>query len=243
MNKLEFTRDRLRTRLSGLPDESEAMFVFLGQMNSSVKARFEAERVALLNASKRDLQAALSKLTAELKRFRRETGASQRLCTYAPFLKAHVSHVPERGFVLSLPIYMALFLFEKYPNLADRFEKHELPAHAFIELDYAGAYEPLGSLQFQIPEAMLFEDMRSFWNEAYQLKVNSVRPHYQKLQRKRLQALLRGAASSAFYMVEAFCNGFDSLTENDRAAIDRQQTVFRLQRRQANGLFDESVFD
>jgi hypothetical protein len=215
-------------RLSSLMDEYEAMFVFLGQMNSSVKARFKAERHALSNATKRELQAGITKLTAELKRLRRETGASQPLGAYAPFLRAQVSEVPERGFVLSLPIYMGLFLFGKYPSLADRFENHEIPAHAFIELDYTGSYESLGSLQFQIPEAMLFEDMCSFWNEACRVRVNERRPHYQKLQRKRLQALLRGAVSSAFYMVEAFCNGlafetylrrWESLTENDRQRI------------------------
>ena len=207
MSKVEFARDKLRAQLSDLIDEYEAMFVLLARMNSSVRARFEAERVALAEAGKRQLQAGISRLSAELKRLRRETGATRPLGTYARFLKAQVAAVPANGFVLSLPVYLALFLFSKYPNVAKRLENHELPAHAFIELDYGGRYEPLDQLQLQIIEAMLLEDMCLFWNESSAIELDASEPYGQKMQLKRREALLRGAVSSAFYMVEAFCNG------------------------------------
>jgi hypothetical protein len=228
MSKVEFARDKLRAQLSDLVDEYEAMFVLLAQMNSSVRARFEAERVGLGEASKRQLQAGISRLSAEVKRLRRETGATRPLGTYARFLKAQVAAVPANGFVLSLPVYMALFLFSKYPNVARGLENHELPAHAFIELDHGGRYEPLDQLQFHIIEAMLFEDMCFFWNEASRITQDAKKPHSNKFQIKRLAALLRAAMSSAFYMVEAFCNGIalevyltrqDSLSEKDLQRI------------------------
>lgn len=226
MTTIEFSRDKLRKRLSVLIDEYEAMFVLLAQMKPSVRQQFEAERLALSEASKRQLQEAIAKLNAELKRFRRQTGATQPVGTYASFLKTQTSNLSGGGFVLSLPIYMATYLFEKYPNVTERLKNHEIPTHAFVEIDYEGSYD-VASLQFQIPEAMLFEDMCCFWNEACGINVLDS-PYEQKIQLKRLQALLRGAVSSAFSMVEAYCNGIafevflshsDLLSENDRQRI------------------------
>jgi hypothetical protein len=228
MAAIEFSRDRFRKRLSSLIDEYEAMLVLLAQMNPSLRNRFQAERQALSEASKRELQKAIIRLNEELKRFRRETGATQRIGTYAPFLKAQVQNIAQRGFVLSLPIYMALFLFKNYPNVSERVASHDIPIHAFLEIDYEGSYESPEYLQFQIPEAMLFEDMCSFWNEASEISVDLARVYNEKLNIKRRQALLRGAVSSAFYMVEAFCNGiafdvflncWDSISDNDRQRI------------------------
>jgi hypothetical protein len=207
MSKVEFARDKLRNQLLKLLDEYEAMFVLLARMNFSVRARFEAERRVLGEASKRQLQAGISRLSNELKRLRRETGATQPIGSYARFLSVQVAGVEGTEVVLSLPMYMALFLFSKYPNIAKRLEDHDLPAHAFIELDYGGSYESPGYFQFLIPEAMLFEDMCSFWNDASSIKLDTSKPYSQKRQLKKHKALLRGAVSSAFYMVEAFCNG------------------------------------
>ena len=228
MTTIEFSRDRFRKRLSALIDEYEAMFVLLAQMTPSLRSRFESERQALSEASKRELQEAIARLNEELKRFRRETGATQRVGTYARFLKAQVEQIRQGDVVLSLPIYMALFLFGKYPRVAEGVASYEIPIHAFLEIDYQGSYDKSGYLQFHILEAMLFEDMCSFWNEASTITVDLSRPYDEKLAIKKRQALLRGAVSSAFYMVEAFCNGiafdvflhrWDSISENDRQRI------------------------
>src|SRR6266404_2636635 len=88
----------------------------------------------------------------------------------------------------------------------------------------AVAMKSQDQLQFHILEAMLFEDMCMFWNEASNINPDPKQPHLEKLQLKRLAALLRAAVSSAFYMVEAFCNGIavevflthsESLNEKD----------------------------
>src|SRR6266705_845369 len=224
MSKVEFARDKLRAQLSNLIDEYEAMIILLAHMNRTVKTRLDAERAALATANKRQLQLGIDKLSAQIKKLRSKTGATQPLGIYRRFLEVQVTVVPQGEFILSLPAYLALSLFSKYPRVAKSLEEDTPPPHAAIEIDYRGRYEPQERFQFHILEAMLFEDMCMFWNEATAIRPEAKRPHSEKIQVKRLAAVLRAAVSSAFYMVEAFCNGIavevvlsrrDSLTDKE----------------------------
>ncbi len=75
---------------------------------------------------------------------------------------------------------------------------------------------------------MLFEDLCHFWNESCIINTNLQSPWDSKLSLKKKNALHRAAISSAFYMVEAYCNGiaraayitrFEELTEKEREML------------------------
>lgn len=224
MAKVEFARDKLRSRFSNLLDEFEAMLIFLAKMNSSAKKQIEAERNNLALANKRELQNGLKELSARVGKLRRTTGVTQPIGYYSTALK---SHPADDGLVYTLPNYMAVALFNKYPRVAKALENNELPVHALIELDFRGLYERQDTLQFRMLEAMLFEDLCFFWNESCLIQERDD-PYSQKHELKRLAAFHRAAVSSAFYMVEAFCNGIalevfltrrDELSDRERQMI------------------------
>jgi hypothetical protein len=204
MAKVEFARDRLRDQLSKLIDEYEAMLVLLAKVDLSVKEKLQTERDMLPLANKRQLQVGIQKFSATINRIRRATGATQPIGRYTSIL----SRSPYlEGRVRSIPAYLALVFFSKYPRVAEALERYELPAHAMIELDCSDQYHRSEVYEYRLPEAMLFEDMCCFWNESCTLNEAASRPDSKKYELKRLIAFHRAAVSSAFYMVEAFCNG------------------------------------
>jgi hypothetical protein len=141
MSKVEFARDKLRMQLSKLIDEYGAMVILLAQMNVSAKGWLDEERRTLATASKRQLQFGIEKLTTQIKTLRAETGATRPLGSYRKFLDVQVAVVPQGDFIFTLPAYLLVFLFNKYPGVAKPLEDDELPLHSSIEMDYCGRYE------------------------------------------------------------------------------------------------------
>lgn len=185
-------------------DEYEAMLALLAFMNAPTKRELAARRAAIDRASKKSLQATRNSLKQKLTELRRDVGATRALGYYATMLK-RIKDI--QGRVVTIPAYVGLALFSKYPRVVEAVKNDELPAHAHIELDIQGRYEPQDRLQLHILEAMLFEDMCRFWNDSCEIIIDPERPHAMKAEIKRRSALYRAAVSSAFYMVEAYCNG------------------------------------
>ncbi len=204
MGKVEFARDRLRVRLSKLVDEYEAMVILLARMSPLVARQIENEREGVKLANKSQLQLGTQKLSATINRIRRDAGATQPVGYYSSLLNHNQLN---EGWIRTIPVYVAVALFNKYPRLADALQSHELPIHATIELDYLGEGSRPEIYEFRITEAMLFEDMCFFWNESCAIHEKAIEPGSSKQLTKRLIAFHRAAVSAAFYMVEAFCNG------------------------------------
>lgn len=211
MSKIEFARDRHWSQLSKLIDEYEAMLA----------KSLDVDRATLKAANKQKMKVSINIASNRLTKLRRETGANFPIGTYTQFLRNHI--YPE-GKVLLLQL---ITLFSKYPGIADALSNDEVPIHASVELDCQGKYEDSGGFQYRILEAMLFEDMCSFWNEACVI-LTTDKLHSKKRNIKRLHSCYRAAVSSTFYMVEAYCNGIanevmltrsDELTEKERQLL------------------------
>jgi hypothetical protein len=227
MTPLEFARDKLRAELNALNDEHMAMVALLGQMNRKLRGQFEARRANISSLSKQELRRALVNLKSQIRDLRSKTGASRRLGTYAALLRTHPMGGP--GQAIMLPAYVAVELFRKYPFIADLLRKNLRAPHTHIELDPLGQYEPQEAYQFFVLEAVLFEDMCFYWNEACGVDFDRARPHAAKRQIKSLGALHRAAVSSAFYMVEAYCNGIalEVLLTREDVLTDRELEMIR----------------
>ncbi len=230
MSKVEFARDKLRTKFLKLMDEYEAMIVFLARMDQALQEKLAAQRNEAVSANKRQLQLGTEKLSQDIHSLRRKTGATQHIGYYTSLLRKNPR---DDDRIRSMPIYMSVALFNKYPRVADALEKHELPPHATIELDYVGLRQRPPQFEFRMPEAMLFEDMCFFWNESCALTEITNQVDSEKIELKRLIAFHRATVSSAFYMVEAFCNGLalevwlsrrDDLSERELQMITEWDT-------------------
>jgi hypothetical protein len=231
MSPVQFARDVLKKKAYMLFDEYRAMVVFLARMNSVVSGHLRSQRLAIEHADKSELKAAVRELQSHIDDLRTAYGATQSIGKYAELLAATNHSV---GTITLVPVYMAVGLFSKYPGLLEAVEKDEIPVHARIEIDHDGKFPPREVYEYYIQEAMLFEDMCIFWNESCSIHSSTADPWLAKRSNKRLHALHRAAVSSAFYMVEAYCNGIalaafisrhkqlkqkeiDMLTEHDSA--------------------------
>ena len=202
---MEFARDKLLTNVTRLLSEYEAMVIFLGQMNIDTRQSLDIQSNLLGSLTKQQLKNATNELTIKIGRLRKKFGATRPIGEYARILSK--APYTQDGSVIMFPAHLAVALFKKYPELAETLHKKEMPWHTRIELDARGQFKPQGTWEFRILEAVLFEDMCFFWNEACERQTQSDDPYANKHAFKKEMALYRAAISSAFYMVEAFCNG------------------------------------
>ena len=219
---MEFTRDKLGIKLTRLVDEYEAMLVFLGRMNVDVRQELDVQRAGLESLTKLQLRNAIENLTVQINKLRKRFGATRPIGAYARIL----SKVPytEDGSVMMFPAHLAVALFQRYPELTEALDRKQMPWHTRIELDARGQFKRQDRWQLRILEAVLYEDMCFFWNESSKWQRQSGDPYENKHAFKKEMALYRAAISSAFYMVEAFCNGiaFELLITRRSELSDRE---------------------
>jgi len=231
MGQVKFARDKLRAKLVEMLDEYEAMLVFLARIDEPLRRSIAEQRLQAESEGKRQLLLRIEKLSSQINSLRRTNGATQRVGYYSKALRDHPG---EEARVRTIPIYTAVALFNNYPGLAEALASRELPPHTTIELDYVGTGQRPLIYEFRITEAMFFEDMCFFWNESSELARSTNPITSEKLDVKRLIALHRAVVSSAFYMVEAFCNGLalevwltrkDELTDRELQMITEWDAI------------------
>lgn len=219
---MQFARDKLTASLSRLFDEYEAMVIFLGQMNLDMRRNLLEERAKIPDLTKPQLANAVEQLTSKIGQMRKKFGATRPLGEYAQILQK--APQPEDEAVLMFPAHVGLALFDKYPELSELLRNNKMPWHTRVELDARGQFRRQHHWQFKILEAVLFEDMCFFWNESFNYQRALGDPYERKHSFKKEMALYRAAISSAFYMVEAFCNGiaFEVLIKRRDELSDRE---------------------
>ncbi len=198
------------------------MLVLLGQMNIDVRCHLDGQRTKIDELSKLQLQNANVELTTRINKLRKDYGATYPVGEYTKIL-GQAPPVQE-GSILMLPAHVAVAMFRKYPRIADSLNNKQMPLHARIELDARGQFKQQDRWQFRILEAVLYEDMCFFWNESCKDRLRTGDPYEDKHAFKKEMALYRAAVSSAFYMVEAFCNGiaFEVLMIRRSELTDRE---------------------
>ena len=202
---MEFARDKLRRNIVHLLDEYEAMLILLGQMNIKIRRHLDSQRVKVDELTKLQLQNAEKELNSLLIKVRRQYGAMLSIGEYTKIVRQ--SPPVQEGAVLLMPAHFAVAMFQKYPRIADGLKNHQIALHTRVELDVLGQYKQQDRWQFRILEAVLYEDMCFYWNESCKDRLRTGDPYEDKHVFKKEMALYRAAVSSAFYMVEAFCNG------------------------------------
>ncbi len=149
MDSIRFTRNLLITQANKLLEEYRAMMIFLAQMNSSTKQKFERQKYKVEQSDKRQLKAFIKSLNDQIRKIRSKMGATQPMGNYSELLKPIEEH---QGTILLLPTYDLVGLFAKYPGLSNAITRDEIPLHASVEIDAFGKYPPRSSLEIAIYE-------------------------------------------------------------------------------------------
>jgi hypothetical protein len=187
-------------------DHYEALAVLLNGMNTEVRANVNAGRKAIREGTKAKIEPILQAIRRKVGELREGFGARLPGKTYVSIIR----ELDTRGSMLQVPILVLESWFTAYRKVAPTaFETNRYPLHARIEMDTEGRFPKRNTIEVYIPEAVLFEDMCCFYNRACDLRtqLGDASPYERKKVVKEVLACQRAAVSSAFYMVEAYCNG------------------------------------
>lgn len=115
---------------------------------------------------------------------------------------------PELGCNLDygyVPKWLLELFFSAYPRLISDWQTY--PAQTLFGFDFGGEHNQIKSIEFFLPDAVLYEDMCMAYNQAVLSKYESRRGSVDKIRSKTHQFYLRTSILSAFYFVEAYLNG------------------------------------
>jgi len=126
---------------------------------------------------------------------------------------------------LQLPKFVIDYRF--FGNFGgDDKEWRKYPHHAYIALDFEGAFRA-GYPEYYLPEVALYEDMCASFNLAMESQDFRTQRPVVKVDIKRHYLYLRAAVLSAFYFVEAYLNGlaFDYWWDNRKRLSTEESDI------------------
>lgn len=197
-------RSNLRRKAELAYREYRVLMILAGWLTGREREQIDQSLKILPQLPRKRLQAEYLELCAEIAELRRRLGAKVSLVEYERLLKAHGER--DRT-LLFVPKWMLERLyFSHYERAFDLFAS--LPPHARIGIDVEGILRPANpEITWHLLEAKLFEDMALLWNSTLDASASSQSDPKNRHAWKWLEALVRAAARSAFYLVEGYLNG------------------------------------
>jgi len=199
-----------RERLRGSLEEWETLSALTNNLARPTKAQIDQIRHSIGRMSRAAVKTTTRRVEALIRERRSALGITPQFESVAKRLVEERDRAQRRGQVF-LPAITIPFLMSRpeaaFPVIRD------LPCHAWIGLDVHGMREDL-TVDFYIPEAMLFEDMAALFNRSVELRQRiATEPRLRGRVLKELAAVRRGCVLAAYYLVEAYLNGlaFDFL--------------------------------
>ena len=208
-------RSNLRRKAEVAYREYRVLMILAGWLTGQDRGQIDKSLAILPQLPRKRLQAEYSKLRLEIAELRRRLGAKASLAEYERLLKTHGEEAyGERGStLLFVPKWMLeQHYFSHYERAFPLFTS--LPPHARIGIDVEGIRRSVRpEITWHLLEAKLFEDMALLWNSTLGASASSQSCPHPPHAWKWLEALVRAAGRSAFYLVEGYLNGlaFDVL--------------------------------